>query len=91
MLSGEALREAKVRQRFESVLAEIVRRVERVLEAGVESGAFGCSEVRAAASGLVATIQGYYVMAATARALIPRGTAAATTKAMVRGLTGAAP
>jgi TetR/AcrR family transcriptional repressor of bet genes len=40
----------------------------------------------AAASALVAAIQGYLVLAATARSVIPRGSAATSTKRMAEGL-----
>jgi TetR/AcrR family transcriptional repressor of bet genes len=42
--------------------------------------------IDAAASALVATIQGYFVLAATARSLIPKGSAASSTKKMAEGL-----
>jgi TetR/AcrR family transcriptional regulator, transcriptional repressor of bet genes len=86
LLSGEALRQAKVRTRFEKTLAALVERLAGLLQAGVQSGCFDCESVPAAASALVATMQGYFVLAATARALIPRGSAATMTKQMAEGL-----
>jgi len=91
VLSGEALREAKVRSRFQKVLAEIASRIARTIEAGVAEREFVCADIPAAASALVATIQGYFVLAATARPLIPKGSAAAATKLMANGLLGTAP
>jgi len=91
LLSGEALRDAKVRVRFEKALAAVAERLEAVIRRGATGGAFTCEEPAAAASALLATIQGYFVLAATARSLIPKGSAAATTKLMGRGLLGSAP
>lgn len=88
LLSGEALRDAKVRARFEKVLAALAQRLKHAIERGVASGAFACAEPTAAASALLATMQGYFVLAATARPLIPKGSAAAMTKLMARGLLG---
>ena len=89
VLSSEALREAKVRTRFQKILAEIATRIARAIEAGVATGEFHCADVAAVASALVATIQGYFVLAATARSLIPRGSAATSTKRMAAGLLAA--
>jgi TetR/AcrR family transcriptional repressor of bet genes len=86
LLSGEALREAKVRAALEHALAEMAQRLERVLADGVATRALRCERVDAAASALLATIQGYFVLAATARSLIPKGSAAACTKQMADGL-----
>lgn len=90
LLSGEALRETKVRHRFEKALAAIAVRCRTVIEQGVRDGELVCAEPAAAASALVATVQGYFVLAATARTLIPKGSAAAMTKRMAAGLLGAA-
>jgi TetR/AcrR family transcriptional repressor of bet genes len=86
LLSGEALRDAKVRAEFERALEGIAARIARIIRCGVERRVFACDSVEAAAGALVATIQGYFVLAATARAVIPRGSAAASTKQMAAGL-----
>ena len=86
LLSGEALREPKVRVEFERALASVTARLAGVIRDGVEQRVFRHDGDGAAASALVATIQGYFVLAATARALIPKGTAAAATKRMATGL-----
>lgn len=88
LLSGEALRDAKVRVRFEQALAAVAQRLEDVIRRGTTCAVFTCADPAAAASALLATIQGYFVLAATARSLIPKGSAAPTTKQMVRGLLG---
>lgn len=86
LLSGEALREPKVRVQFEKAIEATVRRLAEIIQAGVERQVFTCESVAAAASALVAAIQGYFVIAATAREVIPKGSAAASTKHMAEGL-----
>jgi TetR/AcrR family transcriptional regulator, transcriptional repressor of bet genes len=86
LLSGEALREPKVRVDFEKALAGMSARIAEVIRRGVEQRVFVCESVEAAASALVAAIQGYFVLAATARDVIPRGSAALSTKRMAEGL-----
>jgi TetR/AcrR family transcriptional repressor of bet genes len=86
LICGEALRNNKVRARFEQALERMVARLERIIAGGVEQRAFTCPSTSAAASALFATIQGYFVLAATARRVIPRGSAAAATKQMAEGL-----
>jgi TetR/AcrR family transcriptional regulator, transcriptional repressor of bet genes len=85
LISGEALRDKKVRARFEQTLSALLERLREVIRR------FDCESPDAVASALLATVQGYFVLAATARELIPRGTAAAMTKQMARGLLGGAP
>lgn len=86
LLSGEALREPKVRVEFGKALEGTAARIAAVIQRGIEQKLFTCDSVEAAASALVATLQGYFVLAATARSLIPRGSAAASTKRMASGL-----
>ena len=86
LASGEALRRTKVRRELERALSRIARRLVAIIRLGVESRAFVCADVEAAAAALLATIQGYFVLAASARPLIPRGSAARSTLAMAEGL-----
>jgi TetR/AcrR family transcriptional repressor of bet genes len=86
LLSGEVLRARKVRVAFARALEKTVSRLAGVIRRGVDEGLFVCDSVEAAASALVAAIQGYFVLAATARAVIPKGSAAASTKQMAEGL-----
>lgn len=86
LISGEALRNGKVRAKFERGLEGVVDRLARILARGVAERAFSCASVPAAASALVATIHGYFVLAATARKIIPKGSAATTTRQMAAGL-----
>jgi TetR/AcrR family transcriptional repressor of bet genes len=86
LISGEALRNHKVRVRFAEALERMVARLGRIIAGGVERRAFTCASVPVAASGLLAAIQGYFVLAATARQVIPRGSAAAAARQMATGL-----
>jgi len=86
LLSGEALREPKVRVEFEKAIESTVVRVAAVIRRGVERKVFVCDRVDATASALVAAIQGYFVLAATARRVVPKGSAATSTKRMAEGL-----
>jgi len=86
LLSGEALREPRVRVPFEDALQVRMARLADVIRRGVGQRVFACDRPDDAASALVALIQGYFVLAATARKTIPRGSAAASAKRMAEGL-----
>ena len=85
-ISGEALREARVRKAFARVMSDSAARLCDILKRGTALELFSCAEPEVAAAAIVATIQGYYVLAATAREIIPHGSAARATMAMVEGL-----
>jgi len=80
------LRENKVRVELEKALEATVARVGEVIRCGVEAQTFACDDANAAASALVAVVQGYFVMAATARKAIPKGSAARSARRMAEGL-----
>jgi TetR/AcrR family transcriptional repressor of bet genes len=84
----EALRREPVRERFSVLVAGMTDRLARLIARGVEAGAFACApgDVDAAACALMAAIQGYFTMAAAARSLIPRGSAAEATRRMADGI-----
>ncbi len=86
LLGGEALRDPKVRAGYEQTLASSQRRLAEAIARGVARKAFRCADPQAAASALIATIHGYFALAATARTLIPRGSAAASARKMAKGL-----
>jgi TetR/AcrR family transcriptional regulator, transcriptional repressor of bet genes len=86
LISGEALRNHKVRARFAEAVEGMVARLGRIIAGGVEQRAFTCPSVPVAASALLAAIQGYFVLAATARQAIPRGSAAVAARRMATGL-----
>lgn len=88
LLSGEALREPEIQVGFEAALVEIAARARDVIRLGVQAGVFACDRPREAAAALVAVIQGYFMLAATARPIIPRGSAARSAKRMAEALLG---
>lgn len=85
IVSSEALRERQVGRAFEGELRRVRERLEEILKRGVEEGVFR-GDPTVAASALLAVIQGYFVLAAGASELIPRGSALASARAMARGL-----
>lgn len=86
LASGEALRQPEVRSEYEQAISVLARRLVEIIRRGLAERVFDCWSAEAAASALIATIQGYFVLAATARSAIPRGSAATSTKRMARGL-----
>lgn len=89
-LSGEALRHKAIGKVFEATLASIQENAREQIEAGLRAGVFSSKvDSFAASAGLVATIQGYFVLAGTARPLIPKGSAARIVKQMMHGVLGA--
>jgi TetR/AcrR family transcriptional repressor of bet genes len=86
LLSGEALRERKVRLEYQKAMQAIAARFAEVIGRGIERGAFRCDAAEPAASALLAAIEGYFVLAATARPVIPKGSAAGAVKQMAEGL-----
>jgi TetR/AcrR family transcriptional repressor of bet genes len=85
-LSGEAIRQNSVRKEFDAALASLRDRLAEIIRRGVAQAEFTCEDADAAAAALLAAIQGYFVLAATARGLIPRGSAAASARSMAEGL-----
>jgi TetR/AcrR family transcriptional repressor of bet genes len=88
LLSGEALRDRKVRSSFEGALSRMASRLAAAIARGRARGLFRCESDEAAASALLAAIQGYFVLSATARSIIPEGSAARAVKRMAEGLLG---
>jgi len=86
LMIAEALRERRVRTEVELVLADLAKRLAAIIRRGHASGQFVCVDADAAAAALVATIQGYFTVAATARELIPSGSAARCALQMAEGL-----
>ncbi len=86
-LSAEALRHRPIQQLFEAALFELKSLIKAHIDAGIRSRTFHRQvDADAAAAGVVAAIQGYFVLAGTARGFVPKGTAARTVKAMVHGV-----
>jgi len=85
-LGGEALRQPRVRKAFAASLEKTTRRLAGIIRRGAAARVFRCARPDAAAAALVASIQGYFVLAATAPGTIPRGSAASAVLRMATGL-----
>lgn len=85
-LSGEALRQKEVGTAFGEALQLFQERLHQILKNGDSLGEFRCTEPLIAASAIFACIQGYFSLAATARNLIPKGSAAPAVRSMARAL-----
>lgn len=88
LISGEALRQPPVREQFAQALAMLIARLRVIITAGQDAGTFRDMAPAEAASALVAAIQGYFTLAATAREVIPKGSAASAVRVMAGGLLG---
>lgn len=86
LIGAEALRDRRVRAEYERALAAIAARVTAVIERGIAGKQFARVEPAEVAAALVATIEGYFAIAASARAVIPAGSAARCALRMAEGL-----
>jgi len=86
LISGEALRSSEVQHEFEQAIISVREHLVTIIQKGVSQSIFHCEHVEAAASAILAAIQGYFVLAATARNTIPHGSAAVSTRHMALGL-----
>lgn len=85
-IGAEALRDARVREGYEKALKASAARLMNILRDGARAGYYRESKLDAAAAAILALIQGYFSLAASARDLIPPGSAAASAKRMAAGL-----
>ncbi len=89
LVMAEALREKAIRTEVQAVLANLTWRITDILNRGNLTGTFRCADVPATAAALLAIIQGYFAVAATAREVIPPGSAARSALRMMESLVGA--
>jgi TetR/AcrR family transcriptional repressor of bet genes len=89
-VTSEALQKEPVRAEVAGALDDVVILIRRAIAKGQARHVFHPTDGDAAAAALLSLIQGYFVVAATARALVPPGSAAASAKAMMRGILRAA-
>jgi TetR/AcrR family transcriptional repressor of bet genes len=81
VLGTEALFEPALGREYRKAVRAQVRELEAVLRLQLPP-----HEARPAAAGILATIQGYFSLAAVTPEAVPRGTAASTARRMARGL-----
>jgi TetR/AcrR family transcriptional repressor of bet genes len=86
VLGAEAVTSKVVRARYAEGLGGLQERLVVVITDGQRRGELKGPPPDEAAAGILAAIEGFYVVAATARPLIPHASAAPTLRAMARGL-----
>ncbi len=86
VLSEEAMRDEDISHGLEAAIASMIKSLIEIIETGKDQDKLGCEDPQAAAAAIMATIQGYFLLSATTRGQIPRGSAAKTAKLMVEGL-----
>jgi TetR/AcrR family transcriptional repressor of bet genes len=89
-MSSEAVREQQVEMAVGQVMWRAYSRLRDIIVRGRERRVFVCAEPQVATVGILAAIHGYFVLSATARTLIPPGSATRATLAMCDGLLGSA-
>lgn len=89
LLGAEAIRQPQVCQAQQQVVQRLAALLREIIERGIEQRLFSCDSSAAAAGALLAVIQGYYMIASTARMQIPRGSAAPSARKMAEGLLSA--
>jgi TetR/AcrR family transcriptional regulator, transcriptional repressor of bet genes len=89
LISGEALRQPEVQTQVTAALSALEARLQALIASGREAGEFAEPNAEEAAAAIVAAIQGYFVLAAVSRDLVPRGSALRSTLKMAEGLLGA--
>ena len=91
LMSGEALRHPEVGAAYAAALESLVGRLSKIVAFGILGGELEEQLVpRDIAAALVATIQGYFTLAAVSRDLVPQGSALSTARSMASGLLGVA-
>lgn len=83
-IAAEAIRDRKVKKAFDAALAETAEALERLVAEAIRDAPRRARDTKAAAAALLATVQGYFLVAATAPDLVPRGSAADTTRRLAR-------
>jgi TetR/AcrR family transcriptional repressor of bet genes len=85
-MGAEATRRPAVAAPYRAVMAAVAARVRAVVDAGVAAKRWAPAEPEAAATAILAAIQGYFALAAAAPGLIPRGSAARAVAEMAQGV-----
>lgn len=87
-ISAEAIRQPEVRDALHGALGRLIAPINEILAAGVADGAFRFAPLtpQTCAAAVLATIQGYFTLAATAPDMIPPASAAPCARRMLHGL-----
>ncbi len=86
-VSVEAIRDKQVRRVFEAALERERKRLEALISPALPDW-ITTVELRANAAAVLAAIQGYFLLAASAPGTVPKGSAATSVRRMVAGLLG---
>ena len=85
-LGGVAQQQREVLSELRSALTATAELLTDIVRRGVAAGDFQCEDPAAAAAALLSTIEGYFVLATNARAIVPPGSAAPSAVRMAEGL-----
>lgn len=83
-IAAEAIRDPEVKKAFEAALAGTSATLERLVADALRRARHPARDARPFAAALLATLQGYFLVSATAPELIPAGSAAATARRLAR-------
>jgi TetR/AcrR family transcriptional repressor of bet genes len=83
-IAAEAIRDPRVKKAFSAALAGTAGFLERLVADALTEARHPTRDARAVAATLLATMQGYFLVSATAPDLIPRGSAADMTRRLAR-------
>jgi TetR/AcrR family transcriptional repressor of bet genes len=86
VISAEALRQPLINTALREGLDTLAACLQRIIDDGIDRMVFACGDSRAATAALLATIHGFFVLAATDGDRIPKGTAKRSTLLMASGL-----
>ncbi|MDF1562854.1 MAG: TetR family transcriptional regulator [Deltaproteobacteria bacterium] len=91
LIGAEAIRHPAVRAAYQTFVSQTVARLRRESLAACRAEGRAGGGVGAIAAGLMATVEGYFGLAAAVPGLVPEGTAAATARRIAFGLLDAQP
>ncbi len=88
-ISAEAIRQPEVGARFRSVIEELLALLESRASALLREQTGSAQGARQLASSVLASVQGFFVLSASAPGAVPTGSAAGSVKQLVRGFLAA--
>ena len=90
VIGAEALRQPRVRERYQAVVAQRLAQLDAIVETCLRAAHGHARGKRAVAAGILAAIEGAYQLSAAAPGAMPRGGAATTVRRMAHALVGGA-
>ncbi len=91
LVGAEAVTQPEVRAQYAAFIGELARELAGLLARACQAEGRSGEGSKAMAGAMVATIEGYFALAAAAADVIPRGSASAMARHMARGLVLAQP